>query len=78
MNLATPGRALSMLKISLKNKRSTSWLKLFDPDVFVFRIPPTHPRVRRFLPLVSLDDNNINRRHDEIMEEEKEDNEDER
>ena len=78
MNLATPGRALSMLKISSKNKRSTSGLKLFDLDASVFRNPPTHPRVRRLLPSLGLDDNNRNRRHDAIMEEEKEDNEDER
>ena len=67
-----------MLKISLKNKRSTSGLKLFYLDESVFRNPPTHLRVRRLIPLLSLDDNNRNRRHHAIMEEEKESNEDER
>ena len=78
MNLATIGRALSMLKISSKNKRSISGMKLFDLDASVFRNPSTHPRARRLPSSLGLDDNNRNRRHDVIMVEEKDDNEDRR
>ena len=71
MNLTIPGRALSMLKISSKNKSSTSVLKLFDLDASVFRNPPTHPRFKRLLSSLDLDDNNRNRRLYAKMEEKK-------
>ena len=77
MSIATPGIALSMLKISLKNRKKISDLKLFDLDVSIFSREPAILRVRR-LPLpLNLGDDSRNRRPDDIMEEEKEEHKDE-
>ena len=77
MNIATPGRALSMLKIRSKNRQKISDLKLFDLDVSIFSREPAILRVRR-LPLpLNLGDGSRNRRPDAIVEEDKEEHKDE-